>query len=297
MPTTETIAGIAYQKPTVVLLQETGIGTSEIAARTCYDSFNSSENHEVKMLNELTSNLPLQGVEQAQLYMKTTELVNMVDHSDLLDKLAWTHFHHSILEHANLTYLIKGMSRGALQEQARHRIQAISVRSTRYTMQDVLHAFNACSIALFEQSKHTFRLLVQPMGLFIVKGTAELVEIDHLYEKLHHQLKTLGSDEFTSMSMSKDATEVYESRASYDTAQDLFDKLTSCKSKRNVGDVYKWIVTDNWKVDLVVTFNLRSLKNYLSLRDSGAAYFGIRWAAEAMKAATPSKYLDLIVKK
>ena len=292
----ETVAGIAYQKPTVVLLQETGIGTSEIAARTCYDSFNSSENHEVKMLNELTSNLPLQGVEQAQLYMKTTELVNMVDHSDLLDTLAWTHFHHSILEHANLTYLIKGMSRGALQEQARHRIQAISVRSTRYTMQDVLHAFNSCRIALFEQAKYIFRQLIEPMDLFVVKGIAETVEINHLYEKLHHQLKILGSNEFVKLTMSKSALEVYATRTTYDNSQELFNKLVSCKSKRNVGDAFKWIITDNWKVDLVVTFNLRSLKNYLTLRDSGAAYFGIRWVAEAMKEATPSKYLDLIIK-
>lgn len=47
---------------------------------------------------------------------------------------------------------------------------------------------------------------------------------------------------------------------------------------------------------MVVTMNLRALKNYFTLRDSGAAYFGIQWLAEAMKEITPSKYLDLIVK-
>jgi len=31
---TETVHGVAYSKPAVVLLQETGIGTSEYAART-----------------------------------------------------------------------------------------------------------------------------------------------------------------------------------------------------------------------------------------------------------------------
>ena len=47
MPT-ETIAGITYSKPTVILLQDTGIGTAEVAARTCYDSFDASENEFIK---------------------------------------------------------------------------------------------------------------------------------------------------------------------------------------------------------------------------------------------------------
>jgi len=58
----------------------------------------------------------------------------------------------------------------------------------------------------------------------------------------------------------------------------------------------KWIVDDNFKVDMVFTMNLRSLKNYLSLRDSGAAYFQIRNLAEEIMNATPDKYLKLIIK-
>ena len=51
------------------------------------------------------------------------------------------------------------------------------------------------------------------------------------------------------------------------------------------------------KVDMVVSFNLRSLKNYFTLRESGAAFFQIRWLAQEMMRVTPSKYLDLIIKK
>ena len=80
-------------------------------------------------------------------------------------------------------------------------------------------------------------------------------------------------------------------------AWELYDLLESGKKKRNIGDAFKHIVSDNWKVDMVVTFNLRSLKNYFQLRDSGAAYFQIQWLAQAMKDVTPSKYLDLIIKK
>ena len=48
---------------------------------------------------------------------------------------------------------------------------------------------------------------------------------------------------------------------------------------------------------MVVTFNIRSLKNYFDLRDSGAAWFQIQWLAEEMKKVTPKKYLKLIDKK
>ena len=54
---------------------------------------------------------------------------------------------------------------------------------------------------------------------------------------------------------------------------------------------------DNWKTDIVMTINLRSLKNFFDLRDSGAAWFQIQWLAQAMKEATPQKYLKLIDKK
>jgi len=153
---------ITYQKPKVTLLQESGLGVAEIAARTCYDSFENSENECVK-----------HAMEQLD-----TDAINKIEKSDLLANLAWVHHHHSIIEHATLSYLIRGTSRGVLQEHARHRLQ---------------------------------------------------------------------------------------------NAQALYEALQCGKKKRNVGDAFKHIVSDNWKVDMVVTFNIRSLKNYFDLRDSGAA--------------------------
>lgn len=280
----ETLHGIEYSRPEVILMQDAGIGTSEIAARTCYDSFDNSEND---CIREFTHDN----------YLKNIDLVNGIEHSDLLDNLAWTHFHHSILEHANLTYLIKGTSRGVLQEHARHRLQAISVRSTRYTMQDILHAFNSCAVAKFGKAKHAFIEIIKEMDMFVVNGKAEELEIGAMYDKLHFQLMSIGNETFGDATLSKDAKAIFEMRDFNEEPVELYNKLIQCKSKRNVGDSFKWIVTDNWKVDMVVTFNLRSLKNYFTLRDSGAAYFQIRWLAEEMKKATPSKYLDLIIKK
>jgi thymidylate synthase (FAD) len=46
-----------------------------------------------------------------------------------------------------------------------------------------------------------------------------------------------------------------------------------------------------------MTFNLRSLKNFINLRANNAAYFQIRWLAEEIVKATPKKFINLIVKQ
>ena len=46
--------------------------------------------------------------------------------------------HESILEHINLTYSVKSLSRACLQELARHRHISLSVESTRHTLKKVI---------------------------------------------------------------------------------------------------------------------------------------------------------------
>ena len=275
----EEMYGIQYTRPQVVLLQETGIGVAETAARTCYDSFSNSEHDSVK---EIEHKLP-----------DTTmcDTLNEIEDSALLEDLAWTYFHHSILEHANLSYLVRGTSRGVLQEHARHRIQAISVRSTRYTMSSIINAFVA--------SKHGgdrefFIERVAEFDMFVTSDKAyNRLEIGAMYEKLDFQSREL--EEFYEVAVAKSSMPLLQEFN--EKPQELYEALQKGKKKRNVGDAFKHIVTDNWKVDMVVTFNLRSLKNYFTLRESGAAYFQIRWLAQEMMKVTPKKYLDLIIKK
>lgn len=222
------------------------------------------------------------------------EGINTLNHSELLDTLAWTHFHHSILEHANLTYLIKGTSRGVLQEHARHRIQAISVRSTRYTMSSVINAFVASTRTNY--ARKFFMETVNTMDLFITQDKEyNKILLSTMFEQLRRQFHILGADQFFKIAIAKSSLEKF-SQYELATSETFYEMLEAGKKKRNVGDAFKHIVTDNWKVDMVVTFNLRSLKNYFTLRDSGAAYFQIQWLAQAMKEVTPSKYLDLIIK-
>lgn len=267
--------GIKYSKPEVVLIQDTGIGVAESAARTCYDSFSNSENEVV------------QNIEKSLPTKDMCDELNSIEESKLLDDLAWTYFHHSILEHANLSFLVRGTSRGVLQEHARHRIQAISVRSTRYTMSSVINAYVAA-----RGNKEFFIKKVLGFDMFVTcDRDYNRLEIGAMFDKLAYQQSVV--DNFYEISVAKSSLPLLDE---INDSAELYEALENGKKKRNVGDAFKHIISDNVKVDMVVTFNLRSLKNYFTLRDSGAAFFQIRWLAEEMKKATPKKYLDLIVK-
>jgi len=274
----EEMYGIEYYKPEVVLLQDTGIGVSEVAARTCYDSFGNSEN---EVVQDIKTHMPTSSECQE---------INDIKESSLLGDLAWTYFHHSILEHANLSYLIRGTSRAVLQEHARHRIQAISVRSTRYTMSSIINAFVASKHG---GDKEFFISKVLDFDMFVTSDEEyNRLEIGGMYDKLDFQLKKV--DDFYSIAVAKSSMKFIDEL--HGDAKALYEALEGGKKKRNVGDAFKHIITDNVKVDMVVTFNLRSLKNYFTLRDSGAAYFQIRWLAREMMRVTPKKYIDLIIK-
>ena len=266
---------IDYSKPKITLLQQSGLGVAEIAGRTCYDSFNNSENACVKnAMQEMD-----------------TEAINNIENSNLLDSLAWVHHHHSIIEHATLSYLVQGMSRGVLQEHARHRLQAISVRSTRYTMSSVINAFIASLEA--EKGFNFFFEKLLTLNLFVIDDSEYLaIEIKAMYDKLYLQYRRYN--DFYTISVAKSSLPFLQEYKN--DAKALFEALQNGKKKRNVGDAFKHIVTDNWKVDMVITFNIRSLKNYFDLRDSKSAFFQIQWLAQEMKKVTPIKYLKLIDK-
>ena len=119
------------------------------------------------------------------------------------------------------------------------------------------------------------------------------IEVHAIYDKLNYQYRK--DEDFIQIAVAKSSIPLIEEHKG--DAESLYTALEEGKKKRNVGDAFKHIVSDNWKVDMVVTFNIRSLKNYFDLRDSGAAWFQIQWLAQAMKEVTPQKYLKLIDKK
>ncbi len=139
-------------------------------------------------------------------------------------------------------------------------------------------------------AKDAFFKTVSTLDMFVITDEKYLkMETDTIYDKLTYQID-IGEMDYDSM-LSKEGMEILRAKP-----LGLFKALEGAKKKRNVGDAFKHIVTDNWKVDMVVKFNLRSLKNYLTLRASGAAFWQINMLAEEMVKVIPSKYLELIRK-
>ena len=88
------------------LLNYTPLWVCSNAIRTCYQSFEKSDN----------------GGE------KDKELIERVGNKNR---------HSSTLEHLFYNFYISGISRACLQELARHRIASLSVKSTRYTLKEL----------------------------------------------------------------------------------------------------------------------------------------------------------------
>lgn len=90
----------------ITLKQHTSLKVCASAIRTCWQSFDKSDD----------------GGEKDR---------------DLIDRVGNKFKHASTLEHLVYTYYIQGISRALLQELARHRIASLSVKSTRYTLKEL----------------------------------------------------------------------------------------------------------------------------------------------------------------
>ncbi|MFK5881429.1 MAG: FAD-dependent thymidylate synthase [Sulfurospirillum sp.] len=90
----------------ITLLQHTSLSVCASAIRTCWQSFDKSDN----------------GGEKDR---------------KLIDRVGNKFKHASTLEHLVYTFYIQGISRALLQELARHRIASLSVKSTRYTLKEL----------------------------------------------------------------------------------------------------------------------------------------------------------------
>ncbi len=90
----------------ITLLHHTPLAVCANAIRTCWQSFDKSDN----------------GGEKDR---------------ELIDRVGNKFKHASTLEHLVYTFYIQGISRALLQELARHRMASLSVKSTRYTLKEL----------------------------------------------------------------------------------------------------------------------------------------------------------------
>ncbi|MEJ2488833.1 MAG: FAD-dependent thymidylate synthase [Sulfurovaceae bacterium] len=90
----------------VTLLHSTPLNVCSHAIRTCWQSFDKSDDGGEKDLA-------------------------------LIDRVGNKYKHASTLEHIHYNFFIQGISRALLQELARHRMASLSVKSTRYTLKEL----------------------------------------------------------------------------------------------------------------------------------------------------------------
>jgi len=158
-------------------------------------------------------------------------------------------------EHLCVSYSIEGISRACLQELARHRIQSLSVKSTRYTLKE-----------LKDEEPFTYTTCAW--------GISELDEVPDL-ERVEKYIVLSGT-------------------LKVDIASALaLDRLRECVVAGISNDITKYCLPESFKTSLVSTWNARALQNFLYLRTDKSALDEIQRLALAMFEALPDdhKYL------
>jgi thymidylate synthase (FAD) len=97
----------------VKLLYNTPLSVCVQAGRTAWQSFHKGGNYET----------PTDNITQ--------------EDENFLDRIANKHKHHSVIEHLVYSFEINDISRALLQELSRHRLQSLTVKSTRYTIKEL----------------------------------------------------------------------------------------------------------------------------------------------------------------
>ena len=162
--------------------------------------------------------------------------------------------HSSTLESLCFNFRVQGISRLVLQEFSRHRLMSLSVKSSRFTLNELkgLDSFLPVNDGNVKRAKE---FIVMPDRSHIDLASDHLLFIAAQIE----QLEMLRS------------------------------KITQGVKR----DVAKYLLPESYKVDLTWTIDLRSLQNFLSLRSSKFAHFEIRELANNVFDALPSKCQEL----
>lgn len=247
-----------YKKPEVVLLHQTPLAIAEVASRICYDSFDLSENDEMLEFRNNPKDF-------------ANALLNEgldVDSSKVVDTIVNVHFHESVVEHLNFSFYVKNVSRENIIEMNRHRLGiATSQKSSRYTIEPLINAWIEHNNTLDTDNYTKFVDVVRKNIIHEDDGLV-LTTAEYISGMLHI----------------------------YNTEEVLQSDLKG-KAKKKQNDRVKRALPESWMLEGIWTFNLRALKHFLKLRDSGSAYYGIREVAVALKEALPPKYRTIIDKK
>lgn len=167
-----------------------------------------------------------------------------------INRVANVSKHASVIEHLVYSFDIDGISRACLQELARHRIASYTVKSSRYTLQELKDE--------------------KPFDIDGMRGFRD--DIEYEYYRANKYLVFTGERDVD--------TEIC---CSLENLRKLI-----CLDIPN--DVAKYCMPEAYKTSLVMTVNARTLQNFLALRTSKHALWEIRLLAKAMYEALPEDH-------
>lgn len=177
--------------------------------------------------------------------------INLLKKVCLNDKL--NERHGSVLEHIYLNWDILGTSRLELQEHARHRIASPTVESTRFTLDKLITEVNETdNIDEIQLEKY----FVYPYIEDKHDWDADFEKIDDFY----HDLDCINKQNI----------------------ENLSDLYGTYYTKKIDNDILKYILPENFRVNMTWSINLRSFINFLKLRLDKSAHLEIRHVANLM---------------
>jgi thymidylate synthase (FAD) len=216
---------------TVTRIWHTPLSIAAVAGRTCWDSFG----------------------EDKGCYLWPTDNISSQDF-EFLNRIINKHKHGSVAEHLTISFKIEGVSRACLQELARHRIQSLSVQSSRYVLKKLL-----------KNEEDFFMGFSEPR---MPKAGA--------WERAEKYVVFTGCPSVD------------------DSILASLETLRKLVSSDKANDVTKYAMPEAFKTSLVSTWNMRSLMNFLSLRTSVAALPEIQKLAKEMFNNCPEQWKTLL---
>lgn len=228
--------------PRVNLIHSTPIHVAIMAIRQCYDSFENSD-------SLFEDKLKLTDIIDKNLYDK--KITNLDDKDKELIKKIIKSGHESTLEHIVFNFRFEGFSRLMLQELVRHRIASYSIKSSRYTLKELKDEdFRGVSADGFTYVKYEkiLKYILPPLP-FLCKEQNDVYDFGKLYDYLDNMATQLK-------------------------------KISNMINKGYSNDIVKYYLPESFRTSGVISFNARSLRNFLKLRMSKRAHFEIRYLAE-----------------
>ena len=176
-----------------------------------------------------------------------------------MDRVVNKFKHASTSEHATFNFYIKNVSRAYLQENSRHRIASPSVKSSRYTLKELKKEDSFCSYDLARGEVGANNLL-------------KIIITEDQLIRASKYIKLTGTESTDLKSIS------------------ALEQLRQEVVSGTANDISKYCLPDAYKTELTWSINVRSLKNFISLRTDKSALWEIREVAYEIYAQIPEEY-------